>query len=272
MTSQPGKQGRDTAELVAALDAAERVSGAAELRRRSYDLLGASADAADAVAAPGTGVVDVGCGAGRAVAELGERGIEAVGVDPDERMVALARRRWPGADFRVAGAYQLPFPDNLLSGYRADKVLHELADPARALGEARRVLAAGGRIVLLGQDWEAFVIDSGDPALTRAVVGARADLVTAPRAARGYRGLLLDAGFVDVTVEVRTAVFTGAAALPLLTGLAEGAVRSGAVASERVADWLTEQRARAEVDRLLLAVPVFVAAATAPVGPRSSPL
>ncbi|MFF5025374.1 hypothetical protein ACFY2J_14245 [Streptomyces collinus] len=63
---------------------------------------------------------------------------------------------------------------------------------------------------------------------------------------------------------------TGAAARPLVTALAEGAARSGTVASGRVGGRLREQRARAEADRLLLAVPAFVASATAPVGLRPS--
>ncbi|MFH9547885.1 class I SAM-dependent methyltransferase [Streptomyces sp. NPDC017435] len=72
---------------------------------------------------PGTSVVDVGCGAGRAVAELAERGVTAVGVDPDERMIAVARGRWPeAADFRVADAYALPLADSSVDGCRADKV------------------------------------------------------------------------------------------------------------------------------------------------------
>ncbi|WP_433762573.1 hypothetical protein [Nocardia sp. CA-135398] len=52
----------------------------------------------------------------------------------------------------------------------------------------------GGRIVLAGQDWDAFVIDSDTPDLTRTIVAARADTITNPRAARRYRNLLLDAG------------------------------------------------------------------------------
>ena len=58
---------------------------------------------------------------------------------------------------------------------------HVLDDPARAAGEARRVLAPGGRIVLIGQDWDTFVIDADDAALTRTIVHARADLVPTPR-------------------------------------------------------------------------------------------
>lgn len=242
-------------DLVALLDAADRLPGAEELRSLSYDLLGAG---------PGTSVVDVGCGAGRAVAELAERHVRAVGVDPSERMIAIARDRWPRADFRIAGAYELPLPDASVDGYRADKVFHVLAEPARALAEARRVLAPGGRIVLVGQDWDTFVVDSDDPALTRTIVHARADLIVGPRAARRYRNLLLDACFDDVTVEVRTGVFTGPVMLPLLTGLAEGACSAGAVTREQTDRWVAEQRARAEADRLFLALPMFMAAATAP--------
>ncbi|MFG2217909.1 methyltransferase domain-containing protein [Streptomyces sp. NPDC048685] len=53
-----------------------------------------------------------------------------------------------------------------MDGYRADKVIHELAEPKRALAEARRVLRPGGRIVLLGQDRYTIIVDSADPALT----------------------------------------------------------------------------------------------------------
>jgi hypothetical protein len=128
----------------------------------------------------------------------------------------------------------------------------------------------GGRIVLVGQDWDTFVIDSDDPALTRTIVHARADRVTAPRAARHYRNLLLEAGFTDVTVEVHTGILTGAATLPLLTGLAEGAYGAGAVTRERTDAWIAEQRARGETDRLFLALPMFVAAASAPDAQRAS--
>lgn len=242
-------------DLIALLDASDRLPGVAELRARSYELLGAE---------PGAPMVDVGCGAGRAVAELAERGVKAVGVDPAQQMITVAGGRWPQADFRIAGAYELPLADTTMDGYRADKVFHELAEPERALAEARRVLALGGRIVLVGQDWDTFVIDSDDPALTPTIVHARADFVPGPRAARRYRNLLFDAGFDDVTVEVHTGVFAGAAMLPAVVGLAEGACSAGAVSRAQTDAWIDEQRRRAEGDRFFLALPMFVAAGTAP--------
>ncbi|MFB7470524.1 methyltransferase domain-containing protein [Kitasatospora sp. NPDC056184] len=254
-SAAPDIQPPDDDGLLARLDAADRLPGAARLRSRGYRLLGAG---------PGRTVLDVGCGAGRAVAELAALGARAIGVDADVRTIAVGRRRWPAADLRTGDAGDLPLPDSSVDGYRADKVFHELDDPRPALAQARRVLVAGGRIVLVGHDWDTVVIDSGDPALTRAVVHARADLTVRPRAARHYRALLLDAGFVDVAVEVHTAVLTGAAALPLLTGLVEAARAGSALTRERAGGWIAEQRERAAADRLFLALPMFLASATAP--------
>ncbi|GAA2998853.1 methyltransferase domain-containing protein [Streptosporangium longisporum] len=249
------------AELFRRLDAIESHPGLVRPRLRSYDLLGV---------APGALVADVGCGTGLAVAEMTGRGARAVGVDLSEQMIVEARRHRPGADLRVGDARELPFRDGELTGYRADKVYHDLDDPAAALGEARRVLAPGGRVVLAGQDWDTLVVESDTPALTRAVVHARADLVRAPRAARAYRNLLLEAGFDDVTVEVHTAVFTGPEVLPLVaaTAAAVGASgasgASGAVTRDDVDAWVAEQTGRARTGRLFVAVPIFVAAARRP--------
>ncbi|MEU2085248.1 methyltransferase domain-containing protein [Streptomyces albus] len=245
---------RGTGALLAALDAADQMPNATRLRARSYELLSP---------APGSTVVDVGCGAGRAVAELAERGIHAVGVDPSPWMLAAARKRWPEAEFREAGAEDLPFADGSVHGYRADKVFHELQEPGRAVAEARRVLRPDGRIVLVGQDWDGLMIDSDDTALTRTIVHARADLLGTPHAGRQYRSLLLAGGFDDVTVEVHTDVFTDPAMLSLLARLAEPVCAVGAVGRDQADEWLAEQRRRAEAGRFLLAIPFFVASASA---------
>jgi ubiquinone/menaquinone biosynthesis C-methylase UbiE len=243
----------DTSTLIRALDAAETMPAAARLRARTYELLRLS---------PGATVVDVGCGTGRAVAELAERGADAIGVDLDPAMLAAARGRFPGIDVRAADAADLPLGDGQAGGYRADKVYHILPDPHAALAEARRVLVPGGRIALLGQDWDATVIDSDQPELTRRIVHARADTVPHPRIGRAYRNLLLDAGFGDVDVEAHTAVFTDAAMLPLIAGHATAAQRTGAISGEEAETWISEQTRRAQDDRLLFAIPMFLATAT----------
>ncbi|XVQ87845.1 methyltransferase domain-containing protein [Microbispora siamensis] len=241
--------------LIALLDRVERHPGQAALRARSYELLGLAA---------GSRVLDVGCGAGLAVAEMAALGAEAIGLDVAGQAIEVARSRHPGLEFRQADACDLPFGDGELAGYRADKVYHGLADPVRAVAEAWRVLAPGGRIVLVGQDWDTFVIDSDDAALTRVMVRARADAVPSPHVARRHRNLLLDAGFADVTAEVRTGVFTDGSLLPMVTGVAEGAYAAGAVTRRQADDWIAEQTGRARRGRLFLAVPMFLAVARRP--------
>ncbi|WP_205826031.1 methyltransferase domain-containing protein [Microbispora catharanthi] len=245
----------DLNPLIRLLDVADASAGAAALRARSYELLHI---------APGVRAVDVGCGTGRAVAEMNERGAEAVGIDASVQMIDEGRRRRPDLDLRVGDAYELSLPDGSVAAYRADKVYHELDDPAKALGEAFRVLTPGGRIALIGQDWESFIIDSDTPAITRTIVQARADTVPNPRAARRYRNLLLDAGFEDVAVEVRTGIFTDATMLPMLSGIAEGASAAGALDREQADMWTAEQATRAKAGRLFLAIPLFLASAGRP--------
>ncbi|MEV6449115.1 methyltransferase domain-containing protein [Amycolatopsis sp. NPDC051716] len=223
--------------LLTLLDALDDRPQAVDLRERTYRGLGDV-------------VVDVGCGGGRAVGELAAHGVRAIGVDADPAMIETAAARWPAGEFHVADAAALPLGDRSVTGYRADKVLHVLPEPALAVAEARRVLAPGGRAVLTGQDWDTIVIDSDDPARTRSIVHTRADGMPHPRIARRYRNLLLDNGFTDVTVEVHALVWTDAGALPVLANLGgDGA-------------WLAEQAARARDDRLFVAVPIFLAAGT----------
>jgi ubiquinone/menaquinone biosynthesis C-methylase UbiE len=243
--------------LIRRLDAVDDKPEAIALRKRSYDLLLPASG-------PSGTVVDVGCGAGRAVAELAERGTRAVGIDLSEQMITTARRRHPEADVRLGNALALPFGDGELVGYRADKVLHDLPSPEQAIDETRRVLASGGRAVLIGPDWDALVIDSDRPGLIRRIVQARADLMPSPRAARAQRRLLLDAGFLDVSVEAHTTVFTGEAALSLLSGTVEACRTANAITDTEADTWLAEQHERARADRLFAAIPIFLSAATRP--------
>jgi SAM-dependent methyltransferase len=237
----------------------DRRPDSVRLRQRSYELLQAG---------PGSRVVDVGCGAGTAVAELAAIGVDAVGIDAAEEAITFAREHHPDCRFEVGDAHRLPFPDESLDGYRAEKLYHALDDPDKACADAHRVLVPGGRIVLLGQDWEFYAIDSDHPAVTSAILAAGADEMVHGRVARRYRNLLLDTGFDDVSCEVHTAVLTDPAlALFTATRLATGAVRAGTVSEEQADAWLGDQRRRADRDRLFVAMPLFLATGRRPVTP-----
>ena len=68
-----------------------------------------------------------------------------------------------------------------------------------------------------------------------------------------------DLSIGDVTVEVQTAVFTDRLVLAMLGGFAAAACAAGAVEQDQADTWLAEQARRAEMDRLFLAVPLFIA-------------
>lgn len=101
--------------------------------------------------------LDLGCSAGlyaRGLArELGAEG-RVVGIDISPGMLKEAARRAHLAGVRPslarADAENLPFADASFSGAVCGGTLNEIGDPARALREARRVLAPGGRLAVMG--------------------------------------------------------------------------------------------------------------------------
>ncbi|HZX08998.1 class I SAM-dependent methyltransferase [Kribbella sp.] len=117
------------------LDRIEERPGAAELRAASYRMLALKR---------GATCVDVGCGAGQAVAELARKGLKVTGVDADPDAIEVARERAPGAMFHVAHSGDLPLEDGSTDGYRALGLFHLLDDPAPTIAEAHRVLHPAG--------------------------------------------------------------------------------------------------------------------------------
>ncbi|MCZ7607825.1 MAG: class I SAM-dependent methyltransferase [Planctomycetota bacterium] len=99
--------------------------------------------------APGSRILDAGCGAGRNLAWFGRNGFEVFGIDTDA--AAIARVRDAGivpAEYLVAGSVTaLPWPDAHFQGVICNALLHVLpsrADLEQVVAETWRVLAPGG--------------------------------------------------------------------------------------------------------------------------------
>lgn len=108
----------------------------------------------------GERVLDIGAGTGRLtahVAELVGPDGHVVGIDPLEARVAIARQRQSAnLTFDTGRAEDLSrFPDDTFDVVYLNSVLHWIADKARVLQEAFRVLRPGGRIGLTIQDSDA---------------------------------------------------------------------------------------------------------------------
>ncbi|HKR47881.1 MAG TPA: methyltransferase domain-containing protein [Paraburkholderia sp.] len=94
----------------------------------------------------GTRFLDVACGPGYLAAAARRRGADVAGVDFSVAMVDKARRVFPGLEFRVGDAEDLPFPDENFGAVGISFGMEHFQHPERALAEAFRVLQSGGRI------------------------------------------------------------------------------------------------------------------------------
>lgn len=105
----------------------------------------------------GRRVLDCGCGTGRLSRELADSASAKVwGVDPEPEMLRVAERNVPASvGLKEGRAEQLPFRDSWFERAVMWLVCH-LVDRPRAFAELHRVLAAGGRLVVVTFDPEHF--------------------------------------------------------------------------------------------------------------------
>lgn len=154
----------------------------------------AAALAPDCGAGP---VLEIGVGTGAIALPLrDELGRTVLGVDLSPAMLTTAHQRL-GASVGVADVSRLPFAEGVVGTVVACWVLHLVGDPAAVLAECRRVLAPGGRLLVISSrgeietdDIEPVMVDLHDAIRGRLDVGER----LAPLAA--------DAGFDLIAEEL----------------------------------------------------------------------
>jgi ubiquinone/menaquinone biosynthesis C-methylase UbiE len=146
-------------------------------------------------------VVEVGCGTGRMTLPLAEISArQVVGVDPEERMLEVARGKDVAGRVRwLRGtAYRLPLADGVAGVVLMSMVVHLLKQPGRAYTEARRVLHPEGRMVIwtfTPRHVQEFYLNEWFPSIAR-IDGQRFPAVETLEAG------LRRAGFASVAVEV----------------------------------------------------------------------
>jgi ubiquinone/menaquinone biosynthesis C-methylase UbiE len=156
--------------------------------------------------APGCRWLDVGCGTGAFSEVILTRCSPGsiAGVDPAPGQVDYARARMPQAEWRVGDATALPFAENQFDIVVSALVLNFIPDPAKALGEMRRVLRPGG--IVAGYLWKRDASTDLSPhvPMERGLQSIGADVLRPPSKPEsnpdGARHALERAGFSKISV------------------------------------------------------------------------
>ena len=134
---------------------------------------------------PNDRLLDIGCGPGAALADAVHTGASVAGVDPSPSMVARAQARTPVADVKVGSAEDIPFPDGQFTAVINISSFHHWADREAGLVEARRVLAPGGRLLVVEAKLKAGSDGHG----------------LSPSAAESLAAKLAELGYVDTRID-----------------------------------------------------------------------
>ncbi|HEV8389075.1 MAG TPA: methyltransferase domain-containing protein [Dongiaceae bacterium] len=116
--------------------------------------------------APGQRVLDVACGTGVLAREAAKRvapGGSVAGLDRNEGMLAVAKRKAPAIEWKAGRAEALPFPDASFDAVVSQFGLMFFDDRATALREMWRVLRPGGRLAVAV--WDALEASPGYSAM-----------------------------------------------------------------------------------------------------------
>ena len=99
-------------------------------------------------------LIDLGTGTGRILQLLGPRATRAVGIDSSHSMLSVARANLERSgveryELRQGDVYSPPVDAATFDLVVIHQVLHYLDDPARAIVEAARLVAPGGRLLVV---------------------------------------------------------------------------------------------------------------------------
>ena len=105
-------------------------------------------------AGPFERMIDLGTGAGRMLALLGPKAKDAIGLDLSQQMLNVARLHvteagLQGVELRHGDIFATRLPDRSADLVVVHQVLHYLSDPASAVIEAARLVAPGGRLLII---------------------------------------------------------------------------------------------------------------------------
>ncbi len=143
-------------------------------------------------------VADVGCGPGRVAAFMAEHGLDVIGVDVSQAMLAVARTAHPHIKFEEGQLDALPFDTGVLAGAVCwYSIIHTPPDRlAEAFVELTRVLMPGGYLLVAFQA-------EGEPVHRADAHGTHLPLTSYRHSVQEVADCLEDTGFRIYTTVLR---------------------------------------------------------------------
>ncbi len=159
-------------------------------------------------------LLDAGCGNGQALQFMAELGWQVQGVDFDPEAVQIARKR--GLEVRLGNLQAQAYPSGSFDAITMSHLIEHVHDPLSTLGECRRILKRGGRLVIVtpnsgswghqrfGADWmhldppRHLHIFNGQ-SLRRLVLMAGFELVSSCTTIRDANGVFIGSRSIELT-------------------------------------------------------------------------
>jgi SAM-dependent methyltransferase len=202
----------------------------AQVERKRNELEPFIARYADFPLTRGQRVLEIGVGAGTDFVRFARAGADATGVDLTEHAIRLVRQRLDNeglqAHLQQADAEVLPFEDEAFDRVYSWGVLHHTPDTARAVREAVRVLAPGGRLCVMlyaRHSWVAYGLWAKHALLKGRPTRSLTDVLAHHMESEGTKGFTVRelrdmfAGLEDLRIEKVSTPYDRAWAGPLAT-------------------------------------------------------
>jgi ubiquinone/menaquinone biosynthesis C-methylase UbiE len=219
---------------------------------------------------PGHFMVDFGCGPGHSAVEFARRvgpTGHVLALDINAEFIKRTQKRAEVAGFadritaQLLTTERLPLADEAADRVTARNTIIYVRDPTSTFEEFRRTLKPGGIAHVIESDWSLTVVE---PLASdwRALVAAASWAWRTPEIGRRLYGIVRRVGFSQVAITVLTKPDTEGRLLDMVRTVADYALKSGALNSERI-NAMLEKLDRGLTDGTYLVVaPQFLITAT----------